>query len=107
MALSKSLVQQFAKLTAKKDEQTEETLKGTVRIVNNTKYVQLDGSDILTPVSTTVEIKDDERVKVLIKDHTATVTDNISSPTARTATVTDLAATVDQNGNSILYNPTG
>lgn len=103
MALSKNLIQQFAKTVAPKDKETkkEETLKGTVKIVNNTEYVKLDGSDILTPVSTTVEIKNDERVEVLIKNHTATVTDNISSPMARTATVTDLSQTVDQNGNSI------
>lgn len=101
MALSSSLIKQFAKLATPKEPKKETTLKGTVKIVNNTEYVQLDGSDILTPVSTTVEIKNDERVEVLIKDHTATVTDNISSPMARTATVTDLSQTVDQNGNSI------
>lgn len=101
MGLSSSLAKQFAKTITPKDTKKEETLKGTVKIVDNIKYVQLDGSDILTPVSTTVEIKNDERVKVLIKDHAATITDNLSSPMARTATVTDLAETVDQNGNSI------
>ena len=101
MALSKSLVQQFAKLAVPKEKKNESTVNGTVKIIDNTSYVQLDGSDILTPVSTTVEIKDSERVKVLIKDHTATVTDNISSPMARTATVTELANIVDQNGNTI------
>ena len=101
MALSQYLVKQFAKSTVKKDAKKEETLQGTVKIINNSEFVKLDGSDILTPVSTTVEIKNDERVKVLIKDHTATVTDNISSPMARTATVNNLSETVDQNGNSI------
>jgi uncharacterized protein YjbI with pentapeptide repeats len=43
-------------------------------------YVKLDGSDLYTPVSTTTHLTDGERVMVTIKNHTAIVTGNISSP---------------------------
>ena len=62
------------------------------------EYVQPDGSDVLTPVESTVEAKTGERVQVLIKDHFATVTGNISSPAARSKDVKDLADTVNEQG---------
>ena len=102
MALSHDIVSQFAKLVdnqPKKDEGV--TIKGTYKIINNVEYVQLDGSDVLTPVESTVDAKTGERVQVLIKDHFATVTGNISSPAARSKDVKDLADTVDEQGNTI------
>lgn len=102
MALSQDLVNQFVKITndTKKDK-SEVTVKGTYKVINNIEYVQLDGSDILTPVTSVVDAEDGERVNVLIKDHTATVTGNISSPAARTKTVSDLKDEVDEQGNTI------
>lgn len=102
MALSHEVVSQFAKLVdnqPKKDEGV--TVKGTYKIIGDIEYVQLDGSDVLTPVESTVEAKTGERVQVLIKDHFATVTGNISSPAARSKDVKDLADTVDEQGNTI------
>lgn len=85
MALSNDLISQFVKATTdKKKEKKEETRYGTVVIQGDSKYVKLDGSDRLTPVSSTADTKDGERVVVLIKNHTATITGNISSPAART-----------------------
>lgn len=102
MALNHDLVSQFAKLIDTSDKKDEGvTIKGTYRIINDVEYVQLDGSDILTPVESTVEAKTGERVQVLIKDHMATVTGNISSPAARSKDVKDLADTVDEQGNTI------
>lgn len=102
MALSHEVVSQFAKLVDNKPKKDEGvTVKGTYKIIGDIKYVQLDGSDVLTPVESTVEAKTGERVQVLIKDHFATVTGNISSPAARSKDVKDLADTVDEQGNTI------
>ena len=102
MALSHEVVSQFAKLVDNKPKKDEGvTVKGTYKIIGDIEYVQLDGSDVLTPVESTVEAKTGERVQVLIKDHFATVTGNISSPAARSKDVKDLADTVDAQGNTI------
>ena len=102
MALSHEVVSQFAKLVDNKPKKDEVvTVKGTYKIIGDIEYVQLDGSDVLTPVESTVEAKTGERVQVLIKDHFATVTGNISSPAARSKDVKDLADTVDEQGNTI------
>jgi len=102
MALSQDIVNQFAKLVDNKDKNDEGTIvKGTYKKINNKEYVQLDGSDILTPVETTVDAEDNERVQVLIKDHYATVTANITSPAARNKSVLDLKDEVDEQGNNI------
>lgn len=85
MALSSDLISQFVKST--KDETKEKqqtTLKGTTVLYNGKWYVKLDGSDLLTPVSTTADVAEDERVNVTIENHTATITGNLSSPAART-----------------------
>ena len=102
MALSHEVISQFAKLVDNKPKKDEGvTVKGTYKIIGDIEYVQLDGSDVLTPVESTVEAKTGERVQVLIKDHFATVTGNISSPAARSKDVKDLAYTVDEQGNTI------
>ena len=83
MALSQDLINQFAKLTVKEEKPTETTVNGTYKTIDGVEYVQIDGSEIWTPVTSTVEAETGERVKVTIKNHTATVTGNISSPSAR------------------------
>ena len=97
MALSSDLISQFVKVT--KDEtkkKAETTLYGTVVKNGDSVNVQLDGSSVLTPVSTTTNVKDGERVTVLIKDHTAIITGNMSSPAARTGEVEEVAKTVSE-----------
>lgn len=91
MSLSADLISQFVKLTKKEDTSPKETtvLGETVEYEGNI-YVKLDGSDQLTPISTTADTLPGERVTVLIKNHTAIVTGNISSPSARTDTVKEL-----------------
>lgn len=82
MVLSHDLVSQFVQAT--KDEPTEvkeSVVYGTVQ--EDTHYVKLDGSDILTPVSTTTVVGAGDRVTVMIKNHTATITGNVSNPSAR------------------------
>ena len=94
MALSHELISQFAKIVKyDKKQSAESTVYGTVVTDGNgNKYVKLDGSDQLTPLtdnerpsadSTTASVNDGERVSVLIKNHTATITGNVSSPSVR------------------------
>ena len=94
MSLSNDLLSQFAKLTNKKTKVTESTVYGTVKEYNGSLYVQFDGSELLTPVSTTASYKAGERVAVQIKNHTATVTGNITSPSARNADVVEVKDSV-------------
>lgn len=85
MNLSNDLIAQFVRAT--KDTRkvsTESTVYGTTLVDDGKVYVQLDGSNQLTPVSTTTDVQSGERVTVLIKDHTAIITGNISTPAART-----------------------
>lgn len=98
MALSSELISQFVKATkddGSKDN-NESTVYGTVKEYNGKKYVQLDGSDLLTPISSTTDTKADERVTVMIKNHTATVTGNISSPAARTDDVQEIGSKISE-----------
>lgn len=101
MALTHDLINQFVKLTEQKQEPKEVTVNGVYKIINGEEYVQIDGSEIWTPVTSTVEAETGERVKVMIKNHTATVTGNISSPSARSKSVNDLKDEVDKQGNTI------
>ena len=88
MALSTELISQFAKITKDKETSKKETtVYGTIAEYAGRKCVKLDGSDLYTPVMTTVEAEVGERVTVLLKNHTATVTGNITSPAVRTETV--------------------
>ena len=101
MALSNELLTQFAKTVNTKEKDEGTTVRGTYKEINGIKYVQLDGSDILTPVTTTVDAETGDKVSVLIKDHNATVMGNISSPAARATVVENLSDTVDAQGNTI------
>lgn len=87
MNLSDHLVSQFAKVTKDTGSKNERTLYGTVVEKDGRVYVRFDGSDILTPVLTTVETLNGERVIVMIKNHTAIITGNITSPAARHADI--------------------
>ena len=87
-SLSSELISQFVKVTKDaKDAKKDITVYGTVVASGNGKFVQFDGSTLQTPVSQTVDAEPGERVMVLIKNHTATITGNISSPSARTESV--------------------
>lgn len=96
MALSSDLISQFVQITQEKKESKETTVYGTIVEYNGGKYVRLDGSDLLTPISTTADALDGERVTVMIKDHTALVTGNISSPSARTDTVKEMGTKISE-----------
>lgn len=96
MALSKNLISDFVKATTDDKKTAEETtLYGTIVEYNGSKYVRLDGSDMLTPYTATVAAKAGERVRVSVGKHSATVTGNVSSPAARTGDVEELGRKVD------------
>lgn len=90
MALSNDLMSQFAKLTKPDKKEKEKTLYGTLVRRDGTPYVKLDGSEILTPVTSTADAKDGDRVTVLIKNHSAIVNGNVSSPSATTGSVQEI-----------------
>ena len=88
MGLSNDIVSQFVKITNDTTETKKESIVyGTIVNYDGIKYVKIDGSDLLTPITSTADSQDGERVTVMIKNHTATVTGNVSSPAARTADV--------------------
>lgn len=97
MKLSKKLVSEFAKVTNNTEKpKNETTVYGVITKNGDSTYVRLDGSpdDVLTPVSTTTDTQDGDRVTVLIKNHTAIVTGNVTSPSARTNDVQDISNNV-------------
>lgn len=85
MNLSEKLLKDFGKLlkTDKQDgsHSADKTIYGTVTKKTDDKcFVQLDGSDTETPVSYTTDAEVGDRVTVLLKDHKAVITGNISAP---------------------------
>lgn len=90
MNLSNNLISEFVKITNDtKKEKTETTFYGTVKSSGNYISVQLDGSDVVTPVLATTTVTAGDRVTVLLKDHTATITGNLSNPSATGSSVKD------------------
>ena len=90
MSLSNDLISQFVKATNDtKKEKTEKTVYGKIVDDNGSLKVRLDGADekVLTPIITTSNVKAGDRVIVLIKNHSATVIGNTSSPST---TVSDV-----------------
>ena len=83
MGLSHDIISEFVKITNDKKETSKEGIVyATVIQRGDYKYVKIDGSDTITPADTTIDIEDGERVTVMIKDHSATVTGNITTPSA-------------------------
>lgn len=74
MELTNRLISEFVKITndeVKKEKNTQ--IYGNAKIINGLYYVVLDGSEILTPCDSTIEVNNGDRVLVDIKNHTATV----------------------------------
>lgn len=97
MPLSADLISQFVKAT--KDEapaKSEKTVYGTVVIYNDAKYVKLDGSELLTPISLTSKVENDDRVMVMIQNHTAVVTGNITAPSASDKDVVEIGDKISE-----------
>ena len=95
------LLNDFVKQVTKTDAPPKTKINGTVKVRNGITYVKLDGSDILTPINTTVEVDDGDRVTAEIKDHKATIIANITSPSVNNRSFANLKDEVDENGNRI------
>lgn len=89
MELSNNLVRQFAKAVngGKKNTADSSLVMGTVEKSGDKTYVKIDGSDSRTPVASTTDVLDGERVTVVIKNHEAFITGNFTSPSARSKDV--------------------
>ena len=99
MDLSRELITQFAKITKDPTETKKEvTVYGTIVLKDGVKYVQFDGSNTLTPAATTVDMLPGERVTAMIKNHSVVITGNMSSPSARSGSVTVLEQKVNNIG---------
>ena len=71
----------FTELTKPADDvKMEKTCYGTISVVDGTRYVKLDGSDLLVPAASTVKTSHGDRVTVLMKNHSLTVTGNLTAP---------------------------
>lgn len=95
MNLSNNLIYDFAKLTTINNTNSESTVYGIIVEYGGDKYVQLDGSDLLTPIETTADVKVGERVTITIKNHTALVNGNITSPSASSTDLKEVGNKVD------------
>ena len=103
MALSSDIVSQFAKIvTLQETKPVVTTVTGTAVSYDGILYVQLDGSDQLTPIaSSTAGIKDGDRVTVQIKNHSVTITGNMSSPSAGKDDIDDINGSLGDMGDQI------
>lgn len=92
MGLSNDLISQFVKATNDDTKTKKETiLHGTAKVdEDGLLSVQFDGTEATTPVSSTVGANDGDRVIVMIKNHTATITGNLSDPSAATTSIINI-----------------
>ena len=97
MSLSHDIISEFVKVTnTNKEKPKEGIVYATIVQGSDGKYVKIDGSDLLTPADTTTDIEDGERVTVMIKDHKATVTGNVTAPSASGNRVGKVVETVTE-----------
>lgn len=98
MSVSSDIIAQLVKVTNdSKPAEEETTVYGTIKTGDGGRaYVQLDGSELLTPITTTTVVKNGDRVTVMIKNHTAVVTGNVTSPSAAAKDVDKAVEAVDK-----------
>lgn len=104
MAVSSDIISEFAKVATADETQTNEItyMNGEIVESNGTNYVRFDGSDMLTPIaSSLVGVADGNRVTVQIRNHSVTVTGNISDPSANKGTVDDLEGQIAEFGTIV------
>lgn len=104
MNLDANVISQFVKITNDNTRKNEiPKAYGKVVISEENTYVQLDGSDLLMPVESTVHVKDGERVIVSIKNHTATIDGNVSDISASNEIVINLDGDMEDVQDVIDY----
>ena len=96
------MLPKFVKVTNDKPaKKTESFVNGTAVEYDGRMFVRIDGSDRLTPVSSSASVEDGNRVTVMIKNHEATVTGNTSDPSASSGTVGKLDDKVEDASKQI------
>lgn len=88
--LPTNIVKTFASTFKKEKPKTSSTVYGYAFINEGQIYVKLDGSTEYTPVVSTIDVVDGDRVIVNITNHRAIIVNNISSPAARSSSVTEI-----------------
>lgn len=105
VALSNDLISEFVEITNDQAENKQETtMYGTIRLHNGKRCVQIDGSEVLTPIKATVDAIPGDRVTVLVKDHSVIVNGSTSSPAARKSNldeVNDHVTALDESGRIV------
>lgn len=80
MDLSRQLLKDFADVTRGVEREQTQYLRGTIKGSGEAKYVRIDGSESLTPISEVVDVKEGDRVLVTIENHEATILGNLTKP---------------------------
>ena len=102
MSLSSELASQFAKVTNDTNRNTNGTkLHGTITMLGEVPHVKLDGTEELTPISRTVEVAEGDRVEVMIANHSATVTGNLTDPSIGIMRAGALESSIAQTAEQI------
>ena len=102
MSLSSDLASQFAKVTNDSSRNTNGTkLYGTITMLGEVPHVKLDGTEELTPISRTVEVAEGDRVEVMIANHSATVTGNLTDPSIGIVRAGNLETRIEQTAKQI------
>lgn len=97
MGLTNDIVSQFVKITNdKKETPKETTVYGTTVNYNGRTYVKLDGSELLTPVKSTASVNEGDKVTVVVGNHTATITGNMSDPSASSKVVKEQGSKITE-----------
>lgn len=81
MDLDANLLKEFVKVTNDSETKKENKyIRGTIVKNSNGKFVQLDGSNVITPISEIVDVEEGDRVLVTIENHKATIVGNFTFP---------------------------
>lgn len=102
MALSEDLISKLVKVTNDRGSENKNyTVYGSIVTDGSRNYVKIDGSDISTPIETTVEVNPGDRVIVDITNHIATVTGNTTDPAIGTKRVEGIESSITQTASEI------
>ena len=102
MALSNDLISQLVKVTNDRGRDNKNyTIYGSVVTDGSRNYVKMDGSDISTPIETTVEVSPGDRVIVDVTNHIATVTGNTTDPSIGVKRAEGIESSITQTASEI------
>lgn len=102
MALSEDLISKLVKVTNDRGTENKKyTVYGSIVTDGSRNYVKMDGSDISTPIETTVEVNPGDRVIVDITNHIATVTGNTTDPSIGVKRAEGIESSITQTASEI------